>query len=159
MLVQSSDEYLIKEMDADFNNLVSVKIAEKIFTMILVNLGEVIIKVGRLYLLKKVYGTDWRANINAAHRVIACCSDKYECLGGLVDRVDVRLGGLEQVDRDGEDWANVECILCLELVTGRAFGLWDDQLQTYVSSQLLVGVPTGQARHGMLKWSLPHVYG
>ena len=65
MLVQASDEYLIEEMAKNFDNLVSGKIAESIFSMILIDLGEVI-KPGRLYPLKKVYGIDWMSNVNAA---------------------------------------------------------------------------------------------
>ncbi len=63
MLIHVADNPHDKDTDVDYKNVVSCRIAESIFHMILHNFGDVV-KPGQLYPVFEVYGINWKANVN-----------------------------------------------------------------------------------------------
>jgi hypothetical protein len=92
--------------------------------MIFNNLGKVI-KLGRLYPLKKVYSVYWEANVNAAHHVLEVCGGRYAGLSALVHHVNAYLAWLEWMTDQGGDWSDAECIFCFDLLTRQPIGMTD----------------------------------
>jgi hypothetical protein len=63
MLILGTHNPFDKETNVDYKDVVLCQIAESIFHMVLCNLGDMV-KPGQLYPMKKVYGIDWKANVN-----------------------------------------------------------------------------------------------
>ena len=122
MLSHVVDGPLDKAMDMDYENAVMCRITELIFLMMLHDLGDVV-KPGWLYPMNKVYGINWKANVNTAWGIVKACNGKYDRFGALVKVVDAHLAMLEHMNEDENDWLDAECIFCLELLTSDLIGI------------------------------------
>jgi hypothetical protein len=57
-----------------------------------------VVKPGKFHLMKKVYGINWKANVNTAWHVIKACGGKYTSFGTFVEVIDAYLAILECVN-------------------------------------------------------------
>jgi hypothetical protein len=93
MLIHVADDPFNKEMDVDYKDVVSCKIAELIFRMMLHDLGDVV-KPGQLYPMKIVNGINWKGSVSTAWHVIKAFEGKYTSFGALVEVLDRYFGNL-----------------------------------------------------------------
>jgi hypothetical protein len=101
--------------DVDYKKVVSCKIVELIFIMMMQILGDMV-KPGRLHPINKVYGINWKANVNTAQSIVKVCNGKYADFSNLVEVDDAYLVTLERVTKIKDDWSDAECIFCLKLL-------------------------------------------
>ncbi len=121
-LIHVADDLFDEEIDVGDKDIVLCKIVELIFCAMLHDL-RVVVKPGQLYPMKKVYGINWKGNVNTTWHVIEVSDDKYVCFGTLVEVVNRYLGTLKRVNQEEDDWLGTECISCLELLTSGPIGM------------------------------------
>jgi hypothetical protein len=112
MLIHAAEDPLTKATDVDYKNVVSCRIGESIFRMMLHDLGDVV-KPRQQYPMSKVYGINWKANFHIAQGIVKACDGKYDRFSTLVEVIDANLATLEPVNDDENDWSDAECIFCL----------------------------------------------
>jgi hypothetical protein len=84
MLIHATEGPNGKETDVDYKNLVLCRIMESIFGEMLHGLDDVV-KQGWLYAMNKVYGINWKANVDTAQDIVNTCDGKYDRFGTLLE--------------------------------------------------------------------------
>jgi hypothetical protein len=116
MVIHSMSGILHVETGRGYGEMVVVKIAHAILSMILSDLNE-IVRPGHLYSLVDLFGVDWHANVRSAQRAMNWWGEHYPAIDQLIAQVDAHVTLLGMIRVNGGSWHNATCIMCFELLT------------------------------------------